>query len=52
MSTHVIFHRGADVRRGGGGGGGGGGGKCPAPENIYQSCTNIEGAHFQNVRHR
>ena len=24
MSTHAIFHRGADVR-------GGGGGKCPAP---------------------
>ena len=25
MSTHAIFHRGADVRGGGGGGGGGGG---------------------------
>ena len=32
MSTHAIFHRGADVR----GWGGGVGGKCPAPmENIY-----------------
>ena len=28
MSTHAIFHRGADVR------GGGGGGKCPAPRCV------------------
>ena len=34
MSTHAIFHRGADVR-----GGGGGGGECPAPDSGVHPST-------------
>ena len=44
MSTHAIFHRGADVRGGGGGGGWGG---CPAPVLMSSTTkTTTDFVHF------
>ena len=42
MSTHAIFHRGADVRGGGGGGGGGGNVRLPSLGCVNRTRPNIE----------